>query len=104
VLVICDRKKLEDQRAVTGAPDFVVEVLSLSSRNYDATMKLEIYFRSGVSECWLVDTISNVVRVYVRDEAGDETMKIYRENDNVPVGILPGFSISLKEVFDAAKL
>ena len=103
VLVVCDKNKL-DKGGVNGVPDLVIEVLSPSSRNYDSGLKLDIYLKAGVRECWIVNPEFNTVRIYIKNADGEETVKTYEGNDIIPVGILPGFSISLKEIFAAAKL
>ena len=103
LLVVCDRNKI-DKHGIKGAPDLVIEVRSPSSRNYDSILKLEKYLQAGVRECWLVNTESNTIRVFTKNETGEQAMKAYGESDVIPVKILPGFSISLKEVFAATKL
>jgi Uma2 family endonuclease len=55
---------------VWGKPTWVVEVLSPSTRGRDQILKLRRYERFGVSECWLVDPVANVVHVY---RLGDDT-------------------------------
>jgi hypothetical protein len=40
VLVICDREKKENKKNITGAPDFVLEVMSHSSRRMDMYVKM----------------------------------------------------------------
>jgi Uma2 family endonuclease len=40
---------------VWGAPDLVVEVLSIGTESYDRSEKLGWYRQYGVRECWLVD-------------------------------------------------
>ena len=54
VLVVCDREKVI-RRCIYGAPDFIVEILSLSSRKKDMFTKLAKYKEVGVREYWLVD-------------------------------------------------
>lgn len=54
VLVVCDPKKVTD-RAIVGAPDLVVEVVSPSSMRMDYYKKLGLYEQAGVREYWIVD-------------------------------------------------
>ena len=49
LVVVCDRNKITD-RGIEGVPDFVVEVLSLSTRKKDITVKKDTYERFGVKE------------------------------------------------------
>lgn len=63
VSVICDRNKL-DEHGCNGAPDWVVEVVSPSSRHMDYSTKLFKYRSSGVREYWLVDPDKNRILVW----------------------------------------
>ena len=54
VIVVCDREKIQN-RCIFGAPDFVAEVLSESTRKKDLVLKLNKYMTAGVREYWLVD-------------------------------------------------
>lgn len=53
ISVICDRSKIDD-RGCRGAPDWIIEVLSPSTRDKDATLKRELYERNGVRLYWMV--------------------------------------------------
>lgn len=48
---------------VWGAPDLVVEILSVGTRRHDATVKVGWYQQYGVRECWLVDPVSCEITV-----------------------------------------
>ena len=51
VLVVCDREKVI-RRCIYGAPDFIIEILSLTSRKKDMFTKLAKYKEAGVREYW----------------------------------------------------
>jgi Uma2 family endonuclease len=51
---------------VTGAPDWVVEVLSPATVRRDRGDKLQRYARHGVREYWIVDPIARQVEFLVR--------------------------------------
>lgn len=70
LMVVRDSSKL-DSKGVHGAPDFVVEVVSPSSKSLDHLKKLIKYHEAGVREYWIVDPIDK--RVYVYDFEKDET-------------------------------
>jgi Uma2 family endonuclease len=40
---------------IKGAPDFIVEVLSESTRRMDLLYKTNVYARAGVKEYWILD-------------------------------------------------
>ena len=87
VLVVCDRNKIMD-RCVFGAPDFVAEIISDSTRSRDMYLKLEKYASAGVSEYWIVDPLKKKIIVY--DLAGGEFPSIYGFDSCVLVGIFSG--------------
>lgn len=72
ISVICDRDKLND-KGCNGAPDWIIEVVSPSSRRMDYYIKLFKYRTSGVREYWIVDPEKNRIIVYdfVNDDVGD---------------------------------
>ena len=59
ISVICDPDKLTD-RGCSGAPDFIVEVVSPSSRRMDYLNKTGLYLNSGVREYWIIDPLKNI--------------------------------------------
>lgn len=98
IFVLCDRKKLT-KRCVVGAPDWVVEILSDSTRHKDAFLKLHKYQNAGVREYWMVDPQRERIVVYCFDE--DVIPQIYGPDSEIPVWIYDGkLRICLKEVFD----
>jgi Uma2 family endonuclease len=48
---------------IWGAPDLVIEVLSIGHRQHDRTVKVGWYREYGVRECWLVDPFAREVEV-----------------------------------------
>ena len=61
--IVCDRRKIKGD-GIHGAPDFVVEVLSLSTMARDKGVKKNAYERAGVQEYWIVDPVSESIEVY----------------------------------------
>jgi len=62
IFIAADRLHIIKDR-IGGAPDLVVEVLSLKTAKRDRTTKLGWYHRYGVKECWLVDPKERCVEV-----------------------------------------
>lgn len=87
ILIVCDPKKVID-RCVMGAPDFVLEILSPSTRKKDITIKLKKYQAAGVREYWMVDMEKEHVIVYFFEKSGYPV--IYGIKDKVGVGIYDG--------------
>ncbi len=96
MLIVCDMDKVAG-RCVYGAPDFVMEVLSPSTRSKDQILKLKKYKEAGCREYWIVD-IENE-RISVFDFESENWPKIYSFKDEVPVAISEGLcKIDFNEV------
>ena len=63
VLVVCDRDKIRGF-GIYGAPDFVLEILSRSTRKKDMTTKLGKYCEAGVREYWIIDPDKRMLITY----------------------------------------
>ncbi len=61
---------LEDVAHFTTRPDWVCEVLSPSTKEYDLTEKRAIYGREGVGHLWLVDPEARTLEVFRRTAEG----------------------------------
>ena len=92
--VICDPDRLSD-RGCEGAPDWIIEVVSKSSRELDYYIKLMKYRAAGVRVYWIADPLRRVVRVYNftnEDETAD-----YSFDEDIPVFIYPDFSLRFSD-------
>lgn len=87
ILVNCDKEKMVN-KCIMGAPDFVIEILSESTRRKDMFLKLHKYEAAGVREYWMVDAEKLRVIVYFFEQ--DSCPVIYNMGDMVPVGIFGG--------------
>ncbi|MFA0731633.1 MAG: hypothetical protein LKKZDAJK_002230 [Candidatus Fervidibacter sp.] len=61
-----ERAHLITEKAIEGAPDLVVEIVSESTRRYDLGEKRKVYGEAGVGEIWLVDFEREQVTVFRR--------------------------------------
>lgn len=97
LMIICDPSKIHDDGCY-GAPDWVMEVISPSSRSRDSLLKLFKYRNEGVREYWLVDPERNRVTVYrFNPDEEQEIVNEYTLTDDIPVGIYEDLSITLEE-------
>lgn len=92
ISIICDSNKLNDKGCV-GAPDWIIEIVSPSSRKIDYYNKLFKYRTAGVREYWVVDPDRKIVTVY---EFEHDNMEEYSFGEDVPVGIYEGFLIKVQ--------
>jgi hypothetical protein len=67
------------------APDWVCEVLSKSTEDFDRETKMPIYAREGVQHAWLLDPIARVLEVYTLGRRGWGKPTIYREAQRVRI-------------------
>lgn len=98
VVIICERDKIID-RCIYGAPDFIMEVLSKSTRKKDMIIMLNKYMNAGVQEYWMIDPVKKAVIVY--DFENEEYPMIYGFDAKIPVQIWGGECIiDFQEVYD----
>lgn len=96
VTVTCNRDKLSE-RGIEGAPDFVLEVLSQSTRSRDLSIKRDIYKKMGVKEYWIVDPLSR--HLVVHDWRYGDDIQVSGLDEQVAVGIYEGeLIINMKKV------
>lgn len=69
IVIVCDRSKL-DRKGCSGAPDFVLEILSPSTDKFDRINKAMAYARHGVREFWTVDPLARTLQVRLPAPAG----------------------------------
>lgn len=97
IMILCDQKKITN-RCIIGAPDFIIEILSPSTRKKDMTIKLAKYRKAGVREYWMIDIEKESIIVYFFEES--EMPTIYGPQDEIPVHIYEGkLTIRLEEAF-----
>lgn len=94
ISVICDLDKLDD-RGCKGAPDWVIEIVSPSSRQMDYYTKLFKYKTAGVREYWIVDLEKNLILVYNFEQGTSEQ---YTLQDKIKAGIYEDLEIDFKEI------
>ncbi len=77
-------------------PDLAVEVLSPSNTRREMERKRAEYFAAGTQLVWMVDTKNRTVAVYT----SPEKFVVLSESETLDGGtLLPGFTLSLKELF-----
>lgn len=95
ISVICDKNKLTG-RGCSGAPDFVIEIVSPSSRKMDYSQKNALYSDAGIREYWIVDPEKERTTVYRYEE--DAAPVIFAFDQNITVGIYGDLTINIKEL------
>ena len=92
----------EEQRAfIPGAPDIAVEIVSPSNTAREMERKVAEYLAAGSQRVWVVyqATRRNPRRVLVHQSDG-ATLTYTGDDTITDEELLPGFSLSLTEIFD----
>lgn len=97
ISIICDKSKLDD-RGCNGAPDWIIEIVSPSSRKMDYLTKNALYSDAGVREYWIVDPANERTTVYQYEE--DAAPAIFPFNQPVTVGIYSDLSITIADLLN----
>lgn len=102
IMIVCSRDKFKDGRII-GAPDFVAEILSESTKKKDLTIKLGKYTEAGVREYWIIDPDKKRILVY--DLTQDADLSIHGFHETVPVGIFHGgCEIDFAKIYESIKI
>jgi len=97
--IICDESKVDDKGCI-GAPDIVVEILSPGNNKKELQNKYEVYEEAGVLEYWIIHTLLNTFLKYTLIEGHFQASRLLTIGDQVTTSILPGFVLSLEELFE----
>lgn len=90
ISVIRDKDKLTD-RGCTGAPDWIVEIVSPGNPGHDYVKKLNLYLDAGVREYWIIDPQQRTVLLYFFEE--NFKVRQYTFDDTIPVNIYDDLSV-----------
>lgn len=96
ISVICDPAKLTD-RGCSGAPDWIIEIVSPGNPGHDYVRKLNLYMDAGVREYWIVDPDSREIFVY---NLGEDLFHIrhYTFQDKIKVNIYDDLYINFSDI------
>ena len=91
--IICDESKL-DNKGCRGAPDWIIEILSPSSKLMDMEVKRKLYEQHGVKEYWIINPEERYVMIYLLDFQRKYNQPIiYSLEQPVQVSLFPDLSI-----------
>ncbi len=96
ISVICDKNKLTD-KGCTGAPDWIIEIVSPSNPGHDYVRKLNLYMDAGVREYWIVNPMEQNILVYFFED-NHFNVRQYTFYDKVKVNIYDGFCLDFSEL------
>ncbi|WP_148409111.1 Uma2 family endonuclease [Murimonas intestini] len=96
ISVICDRDKLTD-KGCTGAPDWIIEIISPGNSSHDYIRKLNLYADAGVREYWIVNPIEQTIFVYYLEKDSFKATP-YTFQDKIKVKIYDDLWIDFQEI------
>lgn len=94
ISVICDKSKLND-KGCWGCPDWIIEIVSPTSKRNDYFIKLFKYRNTGVREYWVVDPLKERVTVYNFEI---ETIEEYSFDNVIKAGIYEDLEIDFSKI------
>ncbi|MEW6238352.1 MAG: Uma2 family endonuclease [Candidatus Omnitrophota bacterium] len=84
---------------IQGAPDLVIEILSLSSDHKDKVLKRNLYAKFGVKEYWLVDPDAKQIQVFTLKDGALAPWNAYRLDETMQSALWPDLKLELKSIF-----
>ncbi|RYF73220.1 MAG: Uma2 family endonuclease [Cytophagaceae bacterium] len=88
----------EPKQSAFPPPDFVVEILSDSTRDRDYGIKMTDYALHGVHEYWIVDTEQETIEQYLLDGTTFQLAQKLRGGTLVSEAVA-GFTIQVSDIF-----
>ena len=92
ISVICDTGRLTEKGG-SGAPNWIIEIVSPGSQRMDYLTKLFKYRTAGVREYWIVDPSRETVQAYLFGDSED--FHQFSFTDSAPVGIFNDLQICI---------
>lgn len=99
VFVTRNRAGVVTERAVEGAPDLIVEILSPGTARRDRVAKLNAYARRGVPHYWLVDPRAQTLEALELGEGSYRLAVAVGGDDTFRPGLFPDLVIPLRELW-----
>ena len=101
LFVSAARASIITEKNIQGPPDFVIEIISQTSRKTDETIKRKLYERYGVREYWIVDPELETVDIHrLTDRRYVRAAELSLEaNHAIETSLLPGLKLKLSDIF-----
>jgi len=91
LILMSDTLNKLNQTYLDGPADFLIEILSPSTRETDLVHKIPICLEKGVKEIWAIDPEAEELTVFILGERP----KTYSGNETVKSAVIKGFWIQL---------
>jgi Uma2 family endonuclease len=97
--VRAERREIVKVRAVAGAPDLVVEIISPSTSKRDRETKLKLYARCGVPHYWVVHPGRRWIELHELDGRAYRLAARGEGDATIRPSSFPGLEIDLRDVW-----
>ncbi len=87
------------QKWIYGAPDFLVEILSKSTKEMDQTKKKKLYGQHDVLEYWIVNPEKQVIEVFHNQNKELQLVQTATKTDEIKSIAIDGFVLKVETVF-----
>ena len=99
ICVVCDPKKLENDKRCLGAPDLIIEILSPGNTKKEMRDKYELYEEAGVYEYWVVRPIDKEITQFVLENGKYRALPPIIEGDIVSSVKFPELTVATEDIF-----
>ena len=102
LFVATSRQHIVTRENIQGAPDFIIEILSDTTRQRDERTKRTLYERYQVKEYWIVDPELETVKIFRLQDGRYTVLKelsTKQADSRVSPSVLPEFSIPTRDIF-----
>jgi Uma2 family endonuclease len=95
------RAIIDEEDAIIGSPDLIIEVVSPGSVKHDRVTKKDLYEQFAVKEYWVVDPKSQYVEIYTFENDRYRLHNLFDvAGQLITSPLLEGFSILFEKVFE----
>ena len=99
ICVVCDPKKLENDKRCLGAPDLIIEILSPGNTKKEMRDKYELYEETGVYEYWVVRPIDKEITQFVLENDKYRALPPIIEGDMVSSTKFQELTVATEDIF-----
>jgi Uma2 family endonuclease len=99
IFVSNENKKVITEDNIQGAPDLLVEILSVSTAYNDLVNKKALYEHFAVKEYWIVDPMKEWIEIYILKSGKFELHQRVETSGKITSFLLKGFEITLEDLF-----
>lgn len=100
LFVAIERLEIISERGIEGTPDLVVEIISPRTWWRDLKVKLPLYEKTGVSECWIVNPEKQTIEVYFLEGKSYALLGHWKNGEVARSQVLDGFQVAVDEVME----